>query len=274
MWAESPCCALRAWGPRVPSLAWSCAREGLFCSMAHHLPSCPQPESYGSSSLLPTCLIHGKSHATGFLLPSRQDTARMRMKARNSVQASPQTQAQLPKKILVTETRPTVGGSQLPGCGEARFPLAVPDPETSPPRSGSAHRATLVTGRTASPSGTMVAWPPPWTATSFHCMAAGLPAPAMLPVLPLFLTVWGEKLQVVLEEGQQPQSKAWCCSCKICCWPASWGACGPFLPYNPQRSLSTWAGRQLLSPWALSKLLHGGCQLVLISINHVYYRNA
>lgn len=125
MWAEPPGRAPHAWRPRVPSLATSCPTEGLLCSMAHHLPSCPQPESYLSSSLLPACLMHRRSHANGFLLPSRQDAARMHMKARNLGQTSRQTQAQLSKKILVTETRLTVGGSQLPGCGEARFPLAL-----------------------------------------------------------------------------------------------------------------------------------------------------
>lgn len=49
----------------------------------------------------------------------------MHMKARNSGQTSPQTQAQLPKKMLVTETRSVVGGSQLPSRGEATFPLAL-----------------------------------------------------------------------------------------------------------------------------------------------------
>lgn len=91
---------------------------------------------------------------------------------------------------------------------------------------------------------------------------------------PLHYSIWGEKLQVVLEEGQQLQSKAWYCCCKFCCWPASWGACSPFSPYNPQRSLSTWAGRQLLSLWVLSKLLHGSCQLLPSSTNHIYYCNA
>lgn len=107
LWAELPCHAPHAWGPRFPSLATSCPREGLFCSMAHHVPSCPQPESCQSSSLLPTCLTHGKSGATNFLLLSRQDTSRMQVKARNVGQTSLQTQTQLPKIFRVIEMRLT-----------------------------------------------------------------------------------------------------------------------------------------------------------------------
>lgn len=110
MWAEPPCHAPHAWRPRFPSLATSCPREGLFCSMAHHLLSCPQPESCQSSSLLPTCLMHRRSGATDFLLLSRQDTARMQVKARNTGRTSPQTQTQLPKKFPVIEMRLTVRG--------------------------------------------------------------------------------------------------------------------------------------------------------------------
>lgn len=111
-------------GPGSP--AWPHPAPGKVSPAAWPVTSPAVPsQSYWSSFLLPARLLQGKSHATDFLLPSRQDTARMHMKARNSGQTSPQTQAQLPKKMLVTETRSIVGGSQLPSRGEAMFSLAL-----------------------------------------------------------------------------------------------------------------------------------------------------
>lgn len=121
----------RASLPCTPRLETQGAQPGHILphrrSPLQHGPSSPQlsPARELPEQLPPACLMHRRSHATGFLLPSRQDTARMHMKARNLGQTSRQTQAQLSKKILVTETRSTVGGSQLPRCGEARLPLAL-----------------------------------------------------------------------------------------------------------------------------------------------------
>lgn len=107
LWAEPPWHAPGAWGFRVPSLATSCPRDRGPHPALQHGPSSPQlsPARELPEQLPPACLMHRKSHASDFLLLLRQDIARMHTKAKNSGQTSLWTQAQLPKKILVTEMR-------------------------------------------------------------------------------------------------------------------------------------------------------------------------
>lgn len=183
-------------------------------SLLQRCPSSPQPQSFRSSLLLAWCK-ENPMELTSSTCPGRTQPG---------CTWRPETPAQLPKKILVTEMWPTVEGSQLPG-----------------------HVLSLHS----------------WGICS--CCASRLPT---------FLTHSGEKnCSLLRNRGSSLQVKPTAAPARFAAGQYT-GECGaPSLPTlcTLCSEVSACGLEDSFYSHGLFKLLHGGCQLVPISINHIYY---